>query len=528
MVNGHLSLRKNYWETLEITPKDIGFLNNHLFELETPLSTQELTRALVSERIRLEKHALKNQQTESGKIYYPKDQYKPGEVLIFPALDWQSGTVVNVRAGKNPEITSFEVIEVEMARGNHRQFAASLAEHRLNQPIEVKIDDELLDLDTVLQNNGERINALVEKALIADPELICVARKWFPRALLVDVNIGHLNLAEAVLDMANGGPLHAKSLIEQIDLPTDVNPELREFSLNYALQADARFDEVGPTGEVLWFLHRLEPEPVQHTPLYLRCAEMQYDRAALPAAMQTLERQLDDEMSNVLDEPTQRNEAVVILTYPHWRAGTLPLTARTSKFFPTALEAPRIQFLFADAESGATFPGWVVRPDHYVYGLREWYVAQGLVPGSLLHIKPGKNPGEVQVFGQKRRAGREWIRTVLIGADGGIVFAILKQMVSAVYDERMAIMISDVEALDQVWDNGALLHIPMEQVVLKIMRELSKLNPQGHVHAQELYAAVNVVRRCPPGPIFNILLSHPAFNLVGDLYFRLETTTEEV
>jgi len=64
----------------------------------------------------------------------------------------------------------------------------------------------------VLQNNGERINALVEKALIADPELICVARKWFPRALLVDVNIGHLNLAEAVLDMANGGPLHAKAL----------------------------------------------------------------------------------------------------------------------------------------------------------------------------------------------------------------------------------------------------------------------------------------------------------------------------
>jgi len=42
MVNGHLSLRKNYWETLEITPKDIGFLNNHLFELETPLSTQSL------------------------------------------------------------------------------------------------------------------------------------------------------------------------------------------------------------------------------------------------------------------------------------------------------------------------------------------------------------------------------------------------------------------------------------------------------------------------------------------------------
>jgi hypothetical protein len=322
--------------------------------------------------------------------------------------------------------------------------------------------------------------------------------------------------------------LPTQSLIEQIDLPTDVNAELREFSLNYALQADSRFDEVGPTGAVLWFLHRLEPEAVQHSPLYLRCPEMNYDRSTLSTAMQTLERQLDDELSNINDEASMRNEAVVILTYPHWRSGTLPLTPRVGKYFPTAFEAPRIQFSFVDAESDAKFPGWVVRPDRYVYGLHDWYISQGLIPGSLLHIKPGKNPGEVQIFAQKRRAGREWIRSVLVGADGGIVFAILKQMVSAVYDERMAIMIADVEALDQVWDNGSLLRIPIEQVVLKMMRELSKLNPQGHVHAQELYAAVNVVRRCPPGPIFNALSSQPSITLVGDLYFRLETAAEEM
>jgi N12 class adenine-specific DNA methylase len=67
----------------------------------------------------------------------------------------------------------------------------------------------------------------------------------------------------------------------------------------------------------------------------------------------------------------------------------------------------------------------------------------------------------------------------------------------------------------------------MDQVIQKIMRELSKSNPQGHVHAQELYAAVNMIRRCPPGPILHILSTNPAFRLVGDLYFRLDNVMEE-
>ena len=51
--------------------------------------------------------------------------------------------------------------------------------------------------------------------------------------------------------------------------------------------------------------------------------------------------------------------------------------------------------------------------------------------------------------------------------------------------------------------------------------ELTKSNPQGHVHAQELYAAVNLVRRVPPAPIFALLATSPAFKHVGDLHFRL-------
>ena len=55
-----------------------------------------------------------------------------------------------------------------------------------------------------------------------------------------------------------------------------------------------------------------------------------------------------------------------------------------------------------------------------------------------------------------------------------------------------------------------------------VMLDLSKLNLQGHVHAQELYSALNIVRRCPPGPLLATLATQPAFVHVGDMHFRLE------
>ena len=54
------------------------------------------------------------------------------------------------------------------------------------------------------------------------------------------------------------------------------------------------------------------------------------------------------------------------------------------------------------------------------------------------------------------------------------------------------------------------------------MRELTKVNPQGHVHAQELYAAINLVRRVPPAPLLSLLATQPRFVHVGDLHFKLD------
>ena len=78
----------------------------------------------------------------------------------------------------------------------------------------------------------------------------------------------------------------------------------------------------------------------------------------------------------------------------------------------------------------------------------------GMMPGSILRVRRGKKPGEVIIHTDTRRPSREWIRTVLVGSDGGVVFAMLKQIVSTPFDDRMAVAIPDHKALDQVWANS--------------------------------------------------------------------------
>jgi hypothetical protein len=522
MVMVSLSLREDYWETFELQEEDVEFLYNHLLEHETPLTSQELVEALVRERIRREIEAIEKQRSAAGEIYLPRATYSLGQRLVFPAFGWKQGEVVGLRPGNNPDYPGLQVIKVRFEDNEEREFASGVEDHPLNNPLPVTQDEEMFDYRAVVQAYGEQLAERVEDGLRAHKDFVRIAGRWFPRALLVEINQGHLNLAEAVLDMAGGGPLATSALLEQIELSTIANPKLVEFSLDLALEEDPRFDEVGPAGQVLWYLRRLEPEEVRETPLHLRYQEIEFDRALLNDDMLALERELDDELSLLESRGRQEDEVIVRLIYPHWRVGSLPLSSRLQHLFPTAYEAPRIRFILVDRGSGDQFPGWVVREKKYVVGLREWYQQHGLMPGSLVRVQRGKKPGEVLISVDKRRANREWIRTVLVGSDGGIVYAMLKQIVTAAYDERMAIVVPDVEALDQVWQRIQKERPPFERLVVNTVRELTKLNPQGHVHASELYSAINIVRRCPPAPLFALLASRPGFVHVGDLHFRFD------
>jgi hypothetical protein len=78
--------------------------------------------------------------------------------------------------------------------------------------------------------------------------------------------------------------------------------------------------------------------------------------------------------------------------------------------------------------------------------------------------------------------------------------------------------------LDAARDQFAKSKRTFEEGVVSVMRDLTKLNLQGHVHAQELYSALNIIMRCPPGPLFSLLAVRDIFTHVGDLHFRLEET----
>jgi len=515
---GDLLNTTDYWTNLQVTRQDVEFLHNHLFDNETPLTARELVAVLVAERIRAEKLASQKKRQANSKTYFPKESFQVGDELVFPSLSWKRGTVKAERTGLNPEIGDFNVLTVELEDGSERFFASNLPLHALND-LPVSTEEDEVDPEDVLQAFGGIIEKKIEAAFKDDGQLVRIAGRWFPSALLVDVNVGNLNLAEAVLDMSGGEPLPTSALIKDVSLPEGVNPKLAEFSLNFALQEDERFDEVGPAGQVLWCLRRLEPAEVREAPLYLRYSRVVYDRSVLSDQMLKLEAQLDDELSEVEAKTDGNlNEVTISLIYPHLRAGTLPISARVRSMFPTAYESPRVRFTLVDGKTKQKMPAWVVREHGYVYGLRDWYKANELIPGSLVRIRRSEIPGEVIIEIKSYRA-KDWVRTVIVGTDGGMVFAMLKQSISAEFNDRMSFAIPSYDTLDQLWKQDR--KQPFEKQVAEMIREMSKLTPQGHVHAQELYSAVNIVRRVPPGPLFALLSSKPEFTHVGDLHFRL-------
>ncbi len=521
---------KSYWENLTVDDEDTGSIINTLFELEKPLRVADLIDVLIKARIAREEAKALQDKDKEEKIFLPKDSFSVGDLVAFPTLNWETGEVIEKRQGSNPEFGEFSVISVLMANGKKLSFASDLADHKLNtQSIEQR-SDQGFDLDEIFKTHFNHLEARLVEKLNREKEIVRVGDKWFPKALLIDFNQGHLNIAEAILDMQSGGPMEPHELLKQMDVALGENRDLNEFSINYALKKDHRFDEVGSTGIFSWFLKRQEPLNVREKPEFLN---FEFDKAMpieLPKAGEVILESVDDEL-----EPNQQiksgvnpNTLSIPLIYPHWQIGSIPLIAKTNTIFPSALETERVKIQLIEKDSGREISAWVVRPFRYVYGLKEWYEEKELIPGSIITIEKSEKDGLIYIQAQKRRSNREWMKTVLIGADGEIVIALLKQPVTAGFHEQMAIALPDPSEMAQVWKARSLKPRSLKSDVFKMVQELSKLNAQRHIHFVELYAAVNLLRRCPPSPILQVLFSEPEFSHVGDQYFHLnELGTKE-
>lgn len=521
----------NHWaRSFTVNKTDIDFILGLLLEKEVPLSTETLARALVTERLSRETEAVRERYKDTLP-YNPSTTYEIGQRLIFPAMDYVTAVVEQVRPGVNPSQEPFDVIAVRFDEDNYnppdrlREFASGLASaHRLSQgngdDIAAHFQGDQLSVAEIMQVAGDDIIYTLETALADVDALVQAAGLWFPRDLLLEVNVGHLHLAEAILDINGGGPLSTPAILRETGGLGTGKPALQEFSLNLAMREDDRFDEVGPTGEVLWHLRRLEPEEVIKCPALLQYTPIDYDRSLLTPDLLELEAEINDEHSPAPAFDRIPEEATITLTYPHRRTGTLSLTAAARHVFPTARQTPRVFVRLVDGQDGEVYPGWVVRKDRYVFGLDRFYRKHRLPVGAYVTVRRTETPGEIVVDFRAHRARTEWIRLVT-PRNGQITFENAKRAIGAEYDDLMILGADDLAAVDEMFTQTQQQKRTLPALLRMIIPALGRLTPQGTAHAKTLYSAVNVVRRCPPGPLFAILVANPDFENVGGHYWKL-------
>jgi hypothetical protein len=511
---------QSYWQKrFELTDADVEQIYNHLLEVEVPQTAAQLSAVVIAHRVAQEKQEIKR-RLAGRVVYQPVSQYEEGDELVFPALDFAYGTVIGTRPGINPEVGQFTVINVELD-GKAREFAADLkAEHVLNRENGTIFEAlEMIEPEELAALYGDLVTERVTRGLEEREAFVRLSDRWFLKALLTEVNVGHLNLAEAVLDMFGGGPLPPEEILPHLELGDDVPVTTQAFSLNYALLQDQRFDEVAPPGKVGWFLRRMEPQAVREVPGRLEYEPLPYDPKVLTAELRQLERELDDEWSDF--EPlTTPQQVMLSLTYPHRWAGTLPLSARTSALFPEG-RSPRQRVVFVDEQTKEEIVGWVVREHRYVFGLEEWYRENEIPIGGFISLRPGPEPGVVLLDFDRRRGQREWVRLASVD-ENRIQFALDRRTISCGYDDLMIVGTDYVAAVDALWRRAETNNRPVGSLLREIFPELADLNPQQTVHAKTLYSAINMLRRMPPGPVFAELVTNPASVPMGDHYWQFQ------
>jgi hypothetical protein len=514
-----------YWQGFTLSQSDIEFLHNLLLDAEQPRSTPALAEALIGERCRREEAELR---AELGRvvIYQPKKRFAVGDKIIFPSLDFRLGEVIELRPGQNPEYGAFEVITVDFGPDRRqRSFATGLAApHKLNvNAPEMLISSSAEPPASLLTTAAATLPVMLRTQLGRLVDFATFEDRWFLRSLLADIHVGYLNIAEAAIEM-RGAPVETAALLAEMELPAEIKPDVLAFSLNSALSADGRFDQVGPGDKRCWILRRLEPIEAMETPQPLRFAPILFDRNLVAHDLLQVEWELDDEWSeDVIAEPSAARAnlptTTLLLTYPHWISGTLPLNKHTRPFFPLG-HGERTVVTLIDGRWGQRFTAWVVHAGRYVAGLRPWFEQHKLPAGAYIILERRDKSGEIVVDFKPKRMRREWMRKAQV-VDGKLAIQLRKGEVACEFDEAIIIGDERPEETARLRASAAFADRPLEQIVYEIFTGLAGLVQSGSVHAKTVYSAVNLVRRCPPGPIFAILTSDARIQEIGGGLYRL-------
>lgn len=529
---------ETYWQEYVVTDQDIEELTFLFLETERPMTAVELGQALVASRCQREENLVRR-QLERGAVYRPNGTFAVGDDIVFPHLDFALGTVIDQRQGHNPEYGEFSVITVEFGSngdgqapsgggGRARFFAAELqVPHKLAIPDELPFDDyfgfSAQDLNT---RYGNLVVERLEDRLRTESQFSSFRGEWLPDSMGIDLHIGYLNIAEAIIDVGRE-PLAAEDILSELGLPAEVPQPTKVFCLNRALSQDDRFDDVGDMNGPAWSLCRWEPDAVLSPPLRLQYQPVMYDRTGLDVPHLQLEREIDDDTSQLIAPPTAfgASSMTLLLGYPHWREGALPLTNRMRGFFPEGSSDQHTLITFVNQASGEpSFPGWVVHSHRYVYGLEEWYKANRVLPGAYVKLDRAEGASaegvrpRVVIDLLPRRMQREWVH-VAFSAEGELAFRLQKRPIACEYDELCVWDEQGRQDIDELWSKERERDRSLDELVRRVFLDLVKLSSNGMVHAKTVYSAVNILRRCPPGLVFATLFRLPEFVTAGDGYW---------
>jgi hypothetical protein len=503
-------------------------MTNLLLEKETPMSSAQLATILIKLRIE-EQQAQLEEQYKGTRIYQPSQSYTVGDRLIFSGMNNATATVTAIRDGISQDESTFRVAEVDFDNSKlnlasrQREFAIDYeASHPLNDLDGDQLPALLTDdytVEDIINDPKTTIIHQVDDALNQNPDLVRIAGTWFVRDLMLEIDLGHMHLAEAVLDMNGGGPMPTAQILQEIGGLGDAPESLQVFSMNYHMNEDDRFDEVGPSGEVLWYLNRLLPRMVRQVPSILQYNPIAYDRSLLTEDMLQLEYDLDDEHSPITSPPPEE-EASLTLIYPHRRVGTLPINSETKHIFPGA-KTPRIAITLVDTIDGEEFSCWIVHEHQYVFGLSGLYQKHHLPVGAYVYLSKTSDPSRIEIEFENYRPRTEWIPLVSGINNDQLQFETAKRAIGADYDDMIIVGVNNLADVDKLGNDVQNRQIPLATLLRYLITELSKQNPQKTVHAKVLYSTLNILRRCPPGPIFATLIANPDFENVGGHYWKL-------
>lgn len=499
-----------YWrEQFKLDESDHEYLYEKLAEATEPQRVLDLALAVIERRCRLEESRIRN-ELNRGLVFDPSERYKVGDDIVFPAFDFRLASVLAVRSGQNPEHGVFDVITVRFEdNGKVHDFASGLTTaHVLNRHGQAVLfgEENLLSSKEILEEVAGPVQARMIEHLQAHPDYFVHAGPlWMTADQMVAVSVGHLNIAEAAIEMS-GKPLATTDLLEQVEIDPTAPEAMRRFSLETALQEDERFAQVGRRSAPMWYLRRIMPPPATTVPALLVVRPTPYDRSALDVGLLQAEWEINDEWADggfVEDGATMAPSTTVALSYPHLAAGTLSLPNAARALLPRG-DGFATQVTLVDGRWGNRFSGWVVHEGRYVAGLEKWYIEHKLPVGARIVISRTNNPHEVMIDFKPQRMRREWIRSVRV-EDGRIAFQMQRHQIACDYDDQLLLGIENPEQVAEVAAQMKYRDWSVAQLVGRLMPELTKLSPQGTAHVKALYSAVNVLRRTPPGPIFAAL-----------------------